>query len=175
MRSRTSTFAIGLCLLLPHVNSAADDKRALNAAELPPAGYARLYVFRPDFSDVSREDSPVLMIDGTEVVKLAHKAYTSVVLRPGSHELATAPSVGEAGFWNGKLQISVQADTRHFVAVWNDFQVGAGSLSSITPYLGLLGVAMDSSVRSTAVRFELINEDDALAAIRELSFLPPSR
>lgn len=175
MRSGSAVFAVALFLSLFYLHAAADDKRLLSAKETPPVGYARLYIFRPDFSDVSRDENPTVTIDGIEVLQLAHKTYTSILLRPGAYEIATAPGAGEAGFWNGKLRISVELDRKHYLAIWNEVQVGAGSLSAITPYLGLLGVAMDNSVRSTAVRFEIVTEADALPVMKDLAYIASNK
>ena len=174
MRLVSAAYAIVFLWTLFQLRALADDLPS-PAGEPPPAGYARLYIFRPDFSEVSRDDSPVVTIDGTEILQLAHKSYTSVVLRPGAHDVVTTPGTGEPEFWNSKSRISVEADKTHYLAVWNEVQVGAGELGSITPYLGLLGAAMDNSARSTSVRFEMVSKTDALASMKSLLFVAPRK
>jgi len=152
---------------------AAGDKRIYKGSEPPPKGYARLYVFRPGFSDVSRNDNPILSVNGVPTAELAYETFTSLIMDPGTHEVSTTPNAGESDAWNGSFRISVGADETYFLAVWNDIRVGAGSLSGVTPYLGLLGAVIDHSASSTAVRFEVVNEKDAASVLRELSYVAP--
>jgi hypothetical protein len=154
--------------------SVASDTAAFKGAEAPPKGYVRLHILRPGFSNASRDDRPIVAMNSVDVVELAHATYTSLVLNPGTYEVSTRPNLGEAGFWQGSFRISMEAaDRTYFLAFWNDTAVGVGSLGAMTPYLGLLGHVLDNSVRSTAVRFEVIGEADAIAVLKDLSYVSP--
>ena len=154
--------------------SVAADTAVFKGGEAPPRGYARLYILRPAFANASRDDRPIVAINSVDVVELAHGSYTSLVLNPGTYEVSTRPNLGEAGFWQGNFRISMEAaDRTYFLAIWNDTTVGVGSLGAVTPYLGLLGHVLDNSVRSTAVRFELVGEAEASAVLKDLSYVPP--
>jgi len=140
--------------------------------ESPEKGYARLYVFRPGFSEDLREESPVVMVNGSAAFQLPYKSYSSLMLKPGAHEISTRPNTEESEIWNGRIKMSLDEDRVYFLAVWNDTTFGAGSLGAVTPYLGLLGVLMDQTERSMGVRFELVTEKDAAASLKGMSHVP---
>lgn len=56
-------------------------------APAPPAGYATVYIYRPDSPPKIR--SPKILVDGQEMLKLANKAFSWFYVPAGSRTVAT--------------------------------------------------------------------------------------
>jgi hypothetical protein len=151
----------------------AGDASPNKTSYLPPEGLARLVVLRPIFFETGRGERPWLLVGTNKVLPLSAGAFTSVVLAPGTREIALTPNEGESDAWKAKVSVSFEEGRVYFLAVWNEVVSGAGALGKITPHMGLLGALMDQSSRSTSVRFEMLSEQDAMEALKELSYVAP--
>ena len=139
--------------------------------ERPPEGGARVYIFRPGFSRLSASDSPRLLIDGKEIVRLSVQSYTNVTVKPGTYVVSLRPNVLESEVWNGDWRLKAEAGQIYFLAVWNATE--SHSSFMLVPAPGVFFLPMPTtSMQNASLRFELIPRDEALPVISEQTYLP---
>ncbi|MFC7517865.1 hypothetical protein ACFQUU_22920 [Herbaspirillum sp. GCM10030257] len=141
-------------------------------SEQPSPGYARLYIFRPGFSSVDRYDSPTLLVNQKEVGRISYESYLSLMYRPGIYQIASKPNVIESSAWNASTQISLEADKTYFLAIWNNAEIGKGI--GLMPIIGRIPFSLalpTETVKSNAVRFEVVNEEQAIPVITGYSLI----
>jgi hypothetical protein len=126
--------------------------------------FARLYVFRPDFSERNRADEPVLIIDGNLTSVLSVDSYADLELSPGSHTVSVKPGPFSSSIWNGEIVVSLEPDSVSFLAVWNTTESVAGYANIFIPGPSplLVPVVPVVSSRSSGVALELVKEGDAM-------------
>ena len=138
--------------------------------ERPAPGYAKMYVLRPAFSDVSRNESPTLYINDREAVQLEFQSYSDFTLKPGTYKLSVKPQQSESSVWTGEWKLSIQSDQTYFLAIWNDVEnrqeTRAWYLGLPMPYVVTVGT-------NKSLHHELVAEKDALPVIRTLNYVRP--
>ena len=87
------------------------------------------------------------------------------------HEVSIKPNAGEPAAWQASYKVSASADETRFLAIWNDFDVV--SLDRATPFLGLLGGILNGTSYGTTVRFQLVDEKEAVSAILSMAYVAP--
>ena len=87
------------------------------------------------------------------------------------HEVSIKPNAGGPAAWQATYKVSVNADETRFLAIWNDFDVV--SLDRATPFLGLLGGILNGTSYGTTVRFQLVDEKEAVSALRSMTYIAP--
>lgn len=135
--------------------------------EAPPAGFARVYVFRPDFTDVLVEERPTLIVNGQERCLLAIGQYDSALLPPGQHRVSLAPGNGESDTWKSEYLLTLSPDSVSFLAIWNKVDSYFRSELALIPIKGAI-FPMPMNVagsKSVGVRYELVPQDEALTAL----------
>ena len=139
----------------------------------PPPGDARVYIFRPGFSRMSQSDTPTLLIDGREVVRLSVESYTDVTVKPGSYLVSLRPNAFESRVWTGDWRFKAEEGQVYFLAVWNDTE--PYSSFTLAPMPGGLFLPLATTgERNTSLRFELVSKDEALPVISKQTYVPPS-
>ena len=139
--------------------------------EAPPKGQTRLCIFRPSFTDTGKNDRPILSFDGTPAMELAVETYTSWVISPGVYEVSIKPNAGEPAAWQATYKVSASADETRFLAIWNNF--GVVSLGHAIHLLGPWGALLNGTSYSTTVRFQLVDEKEAVSAHRSMAYVAP--
>ena len=138
----------------------------------PTSGFARLYIFRPGFSQLSRGESPTLLINEKEVGRLSNESYVSLMYRPGAYKISLRPNFLESSVWDASTQISLEPDKTYFLAIWNNTESTKGI--GFVPVLGknpiLLALPADSA-RNTNIRFEFVQEHDAVPVLNGMSLI----
>jgi hypothetical protein len=134
----------------------------------PPAGLAKLYVFRPTFSAELSSQQPALLIDGQSASSLVSGQYSSHVLSPGPHQISLVPQRFEASLWKSETVVLLEADKLYFLAIWNNTERSSGF--SLIPGGKKLPFLMmpTTSTRSTEVQYELVPMEEALPAVSEM-------
>jgi len=155
------------------------DGPLFQALEPPPDGYARVYLFRPGFSQVSVGDTPALSINKNEVANLIYESYLSLALAPGTHTISLKPTLVDSSVWNVDYEFSVEAGRTYFVAVWNSVNADGGRPVWI-PVLPIPGTPIllmrEGRIGgNTGIRVESVAEGDALPVLRELRLVKPKQ
>lgn len=152
---------------------------SFRALEPPPDGSARVYLFRPGFSQVSRRDAPALFINNIEVANLSYDSYVPLAFGPGTHAISLKPTLMDSSVWNVDYEFSVEAGRTYFVAVWNtvDARGGIPVMVPILPIPGthLLLVQEGRIGGNTGVRIEFVAEGEALPVLREMRLVKPKQ
>jgi hypothetical protein len=155
-------FAVGI--LMACAASPPDEKDSL------APGHAKVYVLRPAFSEVGRDERPTLLVNGRAATRLKHGSYTILTLPSGNYRLSVKPQPSESEAWNGQWQLTVAAAQVYYIAVWNDVEYKQETRAW---YLGLPMPYLVTKGTSKTLRHELIAETEALPVIRTLSYQKP--
>jgi len=136
--------------------------------EDPKPGLAKVYLFRPAFSEVSRGDSPKVQIDENVHFRLSYGSYVPLDMTPGKHEIAFSHNFSESYVWDASFAFSVEKDTTYFLAVWNEVNYGKRiSFNFVSgPYPFILPLQSVEG-RDVALRFELVPKEDALPILEQ--------
>jgi hypothetical protein len=138
------------------------DFRGISA---PDRGFAKLYLLRPAFSELSHADTPIFQVDGSVTVKLSFGSYAELQLPPGKHSLSVRPGPRDSDIWNGDFEFTVGSDAKYFLGVWNDVKhVTPPRVPGLVPFLIVKSLTSDSNA---ALRIELVSEEDALPVLKE--------
>jgi hypothetical protein len=132
-------------------------------------GQARLYVFRPYFSDLLVRERPTLLINGEPKSLLGYDQYDSYALPPGEHIVSLQPSNSESTIWQSRHAVQVEAGKTYFLALWNANDSDARSELTFIP-IGRSVMPMPISVgglKSVAVRYEVLSYEQAVEALRQ--------
>lgn len=166
------TLLVAACRSTP--TPVAADFRGIHA---PPGDKAELYLLRPAFNELAHADVPMFDVDATTSVALAFGAYAELELAPGDHRLVVRPGLHGADIWNGEFGFSVAAGQTYFLAVWNgvDFAATAPQFVPIPGRLPFLfPMRPIGFTKNTALRMELVNQDDALPVLRQSRYTAPA-
>lgn len=164
--------------------------------EKAPAGQARLYIFRPDFSELNQQDRPLLTIDGSVEIRLPLRSYSYVDLGMGHHTYRLTPGAGDSTIWNLDGAFDISADGPFYLAVWNadvstakspDY-VEYGKDVAVATAIGVATAALTGGFaffpvptlhtavdKTSEARMELITEDQALNFLRQCEVSPATR
>jgi hypothetical protein len=128
---------------------------------------ARLYVFRPDFTEHLIEQRPTLLVNGNKRCLLAIGQFDTMLLPPGSHKVALEPGPGESALWRSEYLLTLAPDSVSFLAVWNRVESSLHEAWIVVPVAGLFVPQKMNYDHSTTlgVRYEQVAQDDALAAL----------
>ena len=144
-------------------------------------GYARLYVFRPAFTDEKRNEVPSLALNGAPAFRVAHESFSHISLKPGSYVGTLHPGEGQSSLWGGSTRFSVEANRTYYLAVWMETTGESVPSMMMLPLPGLpvpvLPVPMPSSKtiqRAAGARIELVPHEQALPVIQELRYVTPA-
>ena len=162
--------------------------------ESAPPGKARLYVFRPDFSEQRQQDRPLLTIDDSFGISLPLRSYSFVDLPMGHHTYRLTPGPADAAIWDLQGAFEISADGPFYLAVWNTDIAGEQSSDyaaygkdlAVSTAIGVLTAALSggfaffptptmhskSTGMTTEARMELIAADQALQFLRECELSP---
>lgn len=166
-----TSFFLG-CVSAPTI-----DGPLFRSLEPPDDGHARVYLFRPGFSQVSRGDSPAILIDEVEVGKLLYEGYLPLSFGPGAHRISLKPAFIDSSVWNVEYAFSVDAGHTYFLAVWNTVNAEGGRPVWIPvlpiPGANLFLVYEGRIGGNTGVRLEFVPEGDALPVLREMRLVKP--
>jgi hypothetical protein len=148
------------------------------AVERPNPGLARLYLFRPGFTEQLAKESPWVAVADTQIVQLAHEGFTSITLRPGKYEIAIRPAPGQSDLWKVSAEITAEPDKTYFVAVWMD-QSGFAAPSMFFVPVGGFPVPIRTNSfrtiqRASAARMELVSQEQAVPVLQDLRYLAPA-
>ena len=143
-------------------------------AQPPHPGYARLYIFRPGFSEKSSSDAPLVTIDGQPSFSLANESYSTVSLKGGSHNIRLMPQNFDSAIWQTETEIKVKTGEVHFLAIWNntEYRKTIGFILLPGSALPVLPLPTES-LRNKNIRFETVSESDALPVIQQCVFVKP--
>jgi len=178
VRIRSFFVLIALSALAGCAAAPTVDGPIFRALEPPADGYARVYLFRPGFSQVSRGDTPTLLIDNIEVGNVLYESYLPFAFGPGTHRLSLKPTLLDSSIWKVDYEFSVQAGRTYYLAVWNTV-TAEGGIPVRIPVLPIPGTYlffMQDAGRiggNTGVRIEFVAEEEALPVIRELRLVKP--
>jgi hypothetical protein len=159
---------------------------------------ARLYVFRPDFSNLWTKDQPVLTIDDSLETVVSRLTYSRFDLPMGHHTFRLAPASKDSKVWDLQGAFEVSEEGLFYLAIWNTdpspWTNGAsgsyGKDLATATTVGVLTAAITGGfaiipMRPLAItrsgknpgvaRFELIREDQALEFIRQCELSPSAR
>ena len=136
----------------------------------PAPGFAKVYVLRPAFSTVSKNESPTLYINNREAARLQIGSYSDFILRPGTYKLAVKPRRSESDVWTGEWEMSVQSDQKYFLAIWNETE-HREELKGW--YVGLPMPYLVTVRQNKSLHYELVAEQDALPVIPTLTYIAP--
>jgi Protein of unknown function (DUF2846) len=155
------------------------DGPVFSALEPPGDGYARVYLFRPGFSRVSRGDAPVLLINNTEVGNLLYESYLPFAFGPGTHRISLKPTLMDSSAWKIDYDFSVQPGRTYYLAVWNTVDA-AGGIPVWIPLLPIPGthliLVQEGRIGgNTGVRLEFVAEEEALPVLREMRLIKPKQ
>lgn len=135
--------------------------------EAPAPGTARVYVFRPPFTSISRSDSPAVQLDGIDLFALEHGSYMPLQVSPGRHRLSLRPSKNEAALWLADYAFAVESDQTYFMAIWNQTESRSGT--ELIPVMGRVPFVVplpQTTIRNKALRIEFVREEDALPMLQ---------
>jgi|SRR5882672_7777596 len=150
--------------------TACAEVQPLRELERAAPGSARMYVLRPAFSDVGRNESPTLYINDREATRLEYKSYSGFTLKPGTYRLSVKPQQSESDIWTGEWQMSIESDQTYFLAIWNDVEYRQEVRALYFP-IPMPYVVTEGSNKS--LRHELVPEQEALPVIRSMRFVRP--
>jgi hypothetical protein len=155
------------------------DGPVFGTLEPPGDGYARVYLFRPGFSRISRSDTPALFINDIEVGSLVYESYLSLAFGPGTHRISLKPTLMDSSVWKIDYDFSVQAGRTYFLAAWNTVDA-AGGIPVWIPVLPIPGthllLVQEGRIGgNTGVRLQFVGEDEALPVLRELRLVKPKQ
>jgi hypothetical protein len=139
--------------------------------EKPPEGSARVYIFRPGFSTLSTSDSPSVLIDGKQIVRLSVESYTNVTMKPGTYRISLRPNVLESDIWNGDWSLKAEAGQVYFLAVWNTTEIHDSYMLAPLPG-GFFMPVTTWYTKNASLRFVMVSRDEALPIISEQTYLP---
>ena len=162
--------------------------------ESAPPGKARLYVFRPDFSEQRQQDRPLLTIDDAFEISLPLRSYSFVDLPMGHHTYRLTPGPADAPIWDMQGAFEISADGPFYLAAWNtdisteqspDY-ASYGKDLAVATTIGVLTATLTGGFAffpaptmhskategATEARMELIAEDQALQFLRECELSP---
>jgi hypothetical protein len=163
MHARVLTFLIVTVL----TGCAVPQSREL---EPTPPGHAKLYVLRPAFPDVGRNESPTLSINDRKAMLLEFQSYSVFTLKPGTYKLSLEPRQSESALWTGEWELSVETDQTYFLAIYNEVWY---SEKEKAWYLGLPMPYVVTEVHNKSLHYELVAERDALPIIPTLKYARP--
>ena len=148
------------CTVPPQVIYGERFERPVRAS----TGFARLYVFRPEFSERNRADEPVLIIDGNLTSVLSIDSYADLELSPGSHKVSVRPGPFSSSIWDGEIVVALAPESVSFLAVWNTTEpvTGYSNIFMPGPLPLLVPVMPVVRSRSSGVALELVQEGDAV-------------
>ena len=145
-----------------------------SGVESASIGKARLYIFRPMFSHESRKDTPELLLNGVEIMKLEFGGYTNLTLAPGEFALQLIPSSTDSKQWLTDSKLSLEADKVYFLAIWNKVDARNGVKNFdffMPPVLPLIFPALRTINKGTLLEF--VSEDDATPYLKVMKYIAP--
>ena len=132
----------------------------------PPSGKARLYVFRPGFSDSFKRETPTLTVNGLDISALPHESYIELDLPPGRYAASLKPGRFDAKQWSSMTSFTLDTGKIYFLAIWMNFSTERGVSWVALPGgpVPLLPIS-SNSVRADGPRYEFVPEDQALPVL----------
>jgi hypothetical protein len=168
---RSIIFFITATLLLGCASPSQQGGPIFSGLESPAPGMARLYIFRPLFDESLKREAPLLHIDSSPIVQLAHGSFTHVSLPPGKHLLELKAGTTERAAWNKSIEVTVTASMTYFLAMWMNMDA-ARSIMFI-PIAGAVAPVATMVARPTGVLHEFVSEAQAIDAMSGLFYVPP--
>jgi hypothetical protein len=150
----------------------AENLATFSSPRNPPAGYSRIYIFRPDFSSMGQYDSPVLWLNNKEVAKLDYKSYIDVLVRAGPIDFSLKPSMFASASWGINGTVDARDGHKSYLAIWTAGEGGSNNGMGFIPVFGgplpLMPVPTQTAVKMR-VLYEVVDEASALEAIQGLT------
>lgn len=161
--------ACSTILIIAVLTSCAAPPQPMELEKAAP-GHAKLYVLRPAFPDLGRNESPTLHINDRKAVRLKFKSYAELTLRPGTYKVSLKPGPSESAVWTGEWELSVESDQKYFLVMYNEV---SDSEKQKAWYVGLPMPYVVTEVQNKSVHYELVAEKDALPVIPTLKYVKP--
>jgi len=164
MHTRIFTF-----LIITVLTGCAVPQQSRELEQAAP-GHAKLYVLRPAFPDVSRNESPTLYINDRKAIPLKFQSYSEFTLKPGTYKLSLKPRQSESAVWTGEWELSVESDHTYFLVIYNEVWYREKEKAW---YVGLPMPYVVTEVHNKSPHYELVAERDALPIIPTLKYVRP--
>jgi hypothetical protein len=144
------------------------------APKPPIEGAARVYVLRPAFNEISKRDTPDLLVDGKVAAELSFDSFVDLNLRPGKYQLQLRSGSFESSIWSGSWALKVEADRTYFLAIWNEVTQDTGLVflhasnkPFVIPWIGEVTV-------NKALRYEVVSPVDAVPLMTYMKAIKPN-
>lgn len=102
--------------------------------ENPAGEAARIYVFRPNFTNMGLSDSPRIHFDKQYEVVLPVLKYSTFNVGLGHHDFTMSSSPGDKYQWNVAGSINIDKPGVYYMAVWNSRIPTGASPKGTKPY-----------------------------------------
>jgi hypothetical protein len=144
------------------------------APKPPIEGAARVYVLRPPFNEISKRDTPDLLIDGKVAAELSFDSFVDLNLRPGKYQLQLRAGSFESSIWSGSWALKVEANRTYFLSIWNEVTQDTGLVflhasnkPFVIPWIGEVTV-------NKALRYEVVSPVDAVPLMTYMKTIKPN-
>lgn len=122
---------------------------AFAEASPPPAGYALVYIYRPDAPPTFRRAT--ILVGGKAALKLPNKAYSWFYLKEGEHKIKTSWGTIYRGVKIVEIPLNAQAGTTYYLRLSGTKTVGIsydGHASRLDPVDAVLATKELAKIKS---------------------------
>jgi len=140
----------------------------------PLDGAARMYVLRPAFTEVSKHDSPSLLVDGKKIAELSYDSFIDLNMRPGKYKLQLQSGALESSIWDGSWSLNVMANETYYLAIWNDVAQDSGLIFLSTTSKPFLIPWIGEVTVNKALRYEVVSPVGALPVMTYMNPVKPN-
>ena len=169
LRARVLLFVV-LCTACTSSCVTQEQRPPSFTAPTPPlVGAARVYILRPAFNEVSKRDSPSLLVDGNAVAELSFDSFIDLNMRPGKYTLQLQPRALQSSIWNGSWSLNVEADNIYYLAIWNDVAQETGVVFRVIDAKPFIIPWIGERTVNKSLRFEAVSPADALPVMTHMN------
>ncbi|WP_445359599.1 DUF2846 domain-containing protein [Microbulbifer sp. ANSA005] len=114
MKLKIDIFSILFLFLTGCASSPPQDAKYFQEISESKGGYAKLYIYRPNFRNGSAV-WPEVFFNSTKIVGLKNHSYTQVFIQPGKYKIRTEKSSFISGLGNIPGEIEIKSTEDHFL------------------------------------------------------------
>jgi len=153
------------------------DRPDFVSSQAPAPGLARMYIFRPAFTDQPfYSHAPVLRANGQPLAAFPTGKYISVQLQPGLHAFTLEPGAGGSALWRASFRVKAEAGQTLYLGFWmgRGFERAPAAVEALGRAFFIFSIVPPVQNEPNQLRLEPMEKGDAEPMLRECDRMTPA-